>query len=396
MYTQYFNNRLKKLVLFDSTRINKIGKLLQNNFLYLIFTFIAGLIVNDIFPKFDEFKKKNAIFIEIILQILVISIFVFYLRKVVLLVPYIFSKYSNISSDDTDHSSQYSEITIILIVIISTQGQLLKKINYLFNHFNTNSDNKPKNLANIPNEKENVSTSDNNDSLNMIKDQENNENINLNNEDRNLNNEDRNLNSENISREKYEKKIEKGSMGHFLSNLHHNITALDSPSDLHYSSYYLPSNNPNQLNQNRPSNTLEHFGLRDQFSNIQNHFNNSDSNFYHSQNNINSNIENLSIKNPLTSSINNFQNETNNSNISNQANNLQNNYYEQKNNNIEDFITSPLVKKKSIDEYFPRSSNQENNSFSTKISDLKYNVDNTSLKTADYNSLMNTAQSRRF
>ena len=44
--------------------------------------------------------------------------------------------------------------------------------------------------------------------------------------------------------------IEKGSMQHFLHNLQNNISALESPTNLHYSSYYLPSQDTTKLTEN--------------------------------------------------------------------------------------------------------------------------------------------------
>lgn len=136
MYSDFFNNRLKKFIAFDGIRLHKLGRLTQNCFLYLIFTFVIGLILNDIFPKFDNTKTNNRIILEVIAQILVLAILIFYLRKIVLLFPYAFTTFTDMSLEQPDISSQYAEQAIILIVIISTQRHLLKKIHYLYETYN--------------------------------------------------------------------------------------------------------------------------------------------------------------------------------------------------------------------------------------------------------------------
>lgn len=136
MYSDFFDKRLKKFIAFDGLRLHKLGRLTQNCFLYLIFTFVIGLILNDIFPKFDNTKTNNRIILEVIGQILVLAIFIFYLRKIVLLFPYAFTKFTDMSFDQPDISSQYAEQAIILIVIMSTQRHLLKKIHYLYETYN--------------------------------------------------------------------------------------------------------------------------------------------------------------------------------------------------------------------------------------------------------------------
>jgi hypothetical protein len=136
MYSEFFNKRLKKFIAFDGIRLHKIGRLSQNCFLYLIFTFVIGLLLNDIFPKFENSKTNNIIILEVIGQIIVLAILIFYLRKIVLLFPYAFSTFTDMSFDQPDISSQYAEQAIILLVIISTQRHLLKKIHYLYEVYN--------------------------------------------------------------------------------------------------------------------------------------------------------------------------------------------------------------------------------------------------------------------
>ncbi len=406
MYSKYFNDRLKKLVIMDKYRFHKLGKLIQNSFFYVIFTFIIGLIVNDIFPPFDNLKNKSKILIEVILQILLLSIFIFYLRKVVLLFPYLFEKNIDTSKFNDDLSSQYSEIVIILIIIISTQGQLFKKINYLFLHINNKSTEYDLNLLNNNQDKNNDQKiikyhKDNNIKINVqnkvqdnIQDkqkqhlnEDNNEikltplNITKYNSIKKDNNIEKGNNLQIDNSQKIEN-IEKGSMQNFLHNLQNNISALESPTNLHYSSYYLPSQDTTKLTENyRDYKNMELRAINNQINDQQSNFNNVEELFNQQNQQMNDKIENFS-------------------NNINRSNDLiyQNNFNSKKNINSSYVVpTSSTLQKKMIDDYFPRN-NKDN--YSTSIKDIK-SIDNQDInnnnpiKIPDYNSLINDAYQKK-
>ncbi len=402
MYTEYFNTRLKKLVIMDKNRIHKLGKLVQNCFFYIIFTFIISLLINDIFPEFDNKKPKLIILFEVILQILILCLLIFYLRKIVLLFPYIFSKFNNLSLDQTDISSQYSEIIIIMIIIISTQGQLFKKINYLFFYINNKSNEYDLDQLQITKQTKQIVNQPSND---MIQNIPNNNTVDKNKE----NNDDYNNQTEKIPRyeplittnyvnpsynpieidkkqfeyytNKNLKPVEKGSMQHFLSNLQKNIVGLDSPSNLHYSSYYLPSQNSNQINENFKSfnsfeiNQNNLLSNNDSNDNTSNFKNNLDKEIEHFQNNIDQILNKPDLK------------------ILDQTNSRVSNLSQSKSSSVP---TSKSIEKKLIEDYFPKKNhNYDNNNIQSNNNLVKnFNIDNNSpIRVPDYNSLINQAYS---
>lgn len=409
MYSKHFNDGLKKLVIMDKDRINKLGKLIQNSFLYIIFTLIIALIINDIFPPFDNFKNKSIILGEVILQILLLSIFIFYLQKVVLLFPYIFDKFTNSSNINQSSSIQYSEIIIITIIIISTQGQLLKKINYLFLHLNNKSTEYDLNILNTQSNGNNdqkiikycqdknikINIQDNNHKIKNDDSQNKVTNLNLTkydipNNDKKNNHQINQFNNNDLiqSNENNHQKDDKGTVKHFLKNLQNNISALEAPSHLHYSSYYLPSQDSKNLSQNyRNNNHLESLGIREQFTNNdQVKYNNVEQLFKQQNQNMNDKIENLSNR------------------INDSSDLLSNNNLNMPNKNSSSYIvpTSPTIKKKLIEDFFPKNNNNE---YSTSLNDLhnnynsdinKLNLNNNNLiKIPDYNSLMNEAHQNK-
>lgn len=392
MYTEYFNNRLKKLVIMDKNRMHKLGKLLQNCFLYIIFTFIISLLINDIFPEFNNKKSKLIILLEVILQILVLCILIFYLRKIILLFPYFFIKDHNLLSKQNDISSQYSEIMIIMIIIISTQGQLFKKINYLFFFVNNKSSEYDLNQ---------IQVNDNNKDIPI-------ENKIPKNNDQNKNNINQTekipdykplipsnyinpyYNPIDIDKKQLEyytdmklKPFQKGSMQHFLSNLQKNIVGLDSPSNLHYSSYYLPSQNSNQINENfEKTNSIEN-NLESNPNNLQSNHNNKSYN--NNQNNLDKEIEHFQ------NNINKIINQSNNHNIFDQSNSKISTLSQ---NNSSFIPTSKSIEKKLIEDYFPKKNqnyDNNNNSHSTVSSLTKNFNNNNPIKVPEYNSLINQA-----
>ena len=135
MNTDNFNSGLKKLLTFDSIRLTKIGILIQHILLYSFFTFIFGLILNDIMPEYDKTKSKIIIVTEVIVHLIFLSFFLYYLRIIVMIFPFII-KINNFDSSRIDISILYSEVIIIVIMVIATQMKLIKKLHFLFKSLN--------------------------------------------------------------------------------------------------------------------------------------------------------------------------------------------------------------------------------------------------------------------
>ena len=85
---KYIAERFNKLVAFDKIRLLKIVEMSQYAFFYVIIAFILGYFTDKIFPKRDEETKTVTLIVETIIQSMVAVITVFYIRKIVKLIPF--------------------------------------------------------------------------------------------------------------------------------------------------------------------------------------------------------------------------------------------------------------------------------------------------------------------
>ena len=132
MTLQNLSESLESILRYDKSRLNTVGRLLQNSVIYIVLVFLFGTLIEDIFPNFQEKDKPSSLIIlEIFGQLLLISFIIFYLQKIVDRIPYI--GMSDFDNDDV--SLPYCEQFLIFVVLISTQSNLIKKIKYIYNLF---------------------------------------------------------------------------------------------------------------------------------------------------------------------------------------------------------------------------------------------------------------------
>ncbi len=127
-YKKYFEDRWDKLLIFDKIRLYKLIEMLQYTILYIMITIPLSAFVEELFPNPDDSRSSGRIFVEVLLQSLIIVILVFYLQKIVKLLPFIFS----IDKEYKKHkTSEYEGTVIIPLVFVGTQKNLLDKIHIL-------------------------------------------------------------------------------------------------------------------------------------------------------------------------------------------------------------------------------------------------------------------------
>ena len=210
MYKQHIQERIEKIKIIDKTVLHKILQIIQYSILYVIVGGVFGTFINSIFSEFNPDKKTHVIIQEVILQIILISFSVFYIRKIVKIVPYaglydtqnISNSYNN-TFDITNSTTSVGEIMLVL-VLIATQQNLLTKIQYLSNIFKTKISIVNIKIKNIimnlfsENNKENQNDNQiNNQNDNQINNQINNQNDNQN--DNQINNQNDNQNDNQIN-----------------------------------------------------------------------------------------------------------------------------------------------------------------------------------------------------
>lgn len=132
MTLQSLSNSLESILRYDKSRLNTVGKLIQNSIIYIVLIFLFGTLIEDIFPNLEKSKPSYLIILEVLGQLILISFIIFYLQKIVDFIPYIGGE----KYDSDDASLPYCEGFIILIILISTQTNLINKIKYIYELFN--------------------------------------------------------------------------------------------------------------------------------------------------------------------------------------------------------------------------------------------------------------------
>jgi hypothetical protein len=133
----YFFRRLGKLFNMNNIRLNELLETLQYGLLYGFVTFLSGTSIDKIFPEIDKEKSNGSLFLEILLQSMFLTIVVFYIRKFVKIVPFLF--YIPSQSGQPRYkpylSSEFDGEIIIAIILISSQVNLIAKIVELSERF---------------------------------------------------------------------------------------------------------------------------------------------------------------------------------------------------------------------------------------------------------------------
>lgn len=124
-YVKHIQCRFDNLIKFDNVRLSQILEILQYSFLYAFVAGFAGILLEKIFPYPDNNKSTNTILLEILLQCMLSALSVFYLRKVVKVVPFILEEGRYYKKHGVD---EYNGEIMIAIVFVGMQKNLLTKI----------------------------------------------------------------------------------------------------------------------------------------------------------------------------------------------------------------------------------------------------------------------------
>jgi hypothetical protein len=128
IYKKYFEDRLTKLITFDKIRLYQLLEITQYTLLYLIISIPTSVIIEEIFPEVDESKSTVRIMIEIILQMILLSILVFYILKIIKLVPFIFMSDKKYIAHNV---FEYEGSVTLSFIMIGTQQNMISKIHII-------------------------------------------------------------------------------------------------------------------------------------------------------------------------------------------------------------------------------------------------------------------------
>ena len=126
--SNYLQDRLQKLFSFDLIRISKLLELIQYTVLYSILTIPLSILVENVFPAEDKYKSSLLIFVEIVVQMVILTILVFYIQKIVKLIPFMFPLTKNYKPHQ---SFEYNGEITIGFIFIGTQLNIMDKIDIL-------------------------------------------------------------------------------------------------------------------------------------------------------------------------------------------------------------------------------------------------------------------------
>lgn len=133
----YFQDRLEKLFRIDDIRIMELLESFQYGIAYIVICFFLGVGLDFLFPKYDEDISTPQLFLEIVVQCLALIMFVFYGRKLVKVMPFLFYftrslvGAKGVPKYKAYESTEYEGEVIIGFVLVATQINLLKKLDKL-------------------------------------------------------------------------------------------------------------------------------------------------------------------------------------------------------------------------------------------------------------------------
>ena len=128
----YIKRNFNNLIKLDKERFLKLLGTVQYTILYIIVTlFFAYLIDQVFFNKYEDIEKESKLKILMIvfIQIIVNVICVYYIKKIVQTIPFIFNHppYGNYNYNIDEFNGEM----IFGFIFIGAQFNLLNKINYL-------------------------------------------------------------------------------------------------------------------------------------------------------------------------------------------------------------------------------------------------------------------------
>jgi len=132
---KYYQNRFQQIVSFDEIRIGKIIEIFQFSLVFTILAVIGAFITNE-YLLFDFHGSENIlhIFLTLSIELAVLTLLVFYLRKVTLLVPSLAAiLFTNFKPYTTIELGMWMILVFVLIGGLDKINYKVKLLNKKFN-----------------------------------------------------------------------------------------------------------------------------------------------------------------------------------------------------------------------------------------------------------------------
>ena len=133
----HIEDRTTKLFNFNEVRIMELLENIQYGLGYIFVTFFAGVTLDYIFPSYDEKKETHVIFLETVVQCILLIVAAFYVRKIVKIMPFMFVLNLDTNGDGKIpryrpyESTEFQGELMMSVIFISSQLNLMKKVDLL-------------------------------------------------------------------------------------------------------------------------------------------------------------------------------------------------------------------------------------------------------------------------
>lgn len=134
---KYIKKRFESLIKMDTIRRYRLLEIVQYTTLYMMLTLAIAPRLDELFPALDERKNYSTILFETILQIVSLSICIFYVKKIVKMIPPI-----GLVMDPSfvvGTTQEYHGEMVMGLVLVHAQKKLASKIHYLVHNFSANA-----------------------------------------------------------------------------------------------------------------------------------------------------------------------------------------------------------------------------------------------------------------
>jgi hypothetical protein len=131
---EHIQDRTQKLFNFNEVRIMELLENVQYGLGYMGLAFIIGVSLDYVFPKYDEEQDTRQVILEIALQIVLLIVGAFYIRKIVKIMPFLFVINFDIDGDGRIpkyrpyESTEFEGELMMGLVFVASQRNLLNKI----------------------------------------------------------------------------------------------------------------------------------------------------------------------------------------------------------------------------------------------------------------------------
>lgn len=134
---EHIRERASKLLLSNEIRLMELLESIQYGFAYLITGFSFGVGLDYAMPHYNENIKTGPLFLEILIQSLLMIIGTFYLRKLVKIMPFLFTvSFGGAKAKYIPYQSEeYGGEVMIALVFLGAQFNFIKKLDLLSRRF---------------------------------------------------------------------------------------------------------------------------------------------------------------------------------------------------------------------------------------------------------------------